>query len=363
MTYHPAHISRLEVQIPGAPESGLQIAPKTVRDVEAVVRYAAEREMTIQVWGGGTHSGYGSPPEPDFVMSMANLSDVEVWEPDDLTIVIGAGATVESTEAMLAERNQTLVMPEHPGAATIGGVISAGVSGLRRGRLYATRERVLEVTLITGDARRVRSGGRVVKNVTGYDLHRLAVGAFGSLGIVISVCLKLWPVPPGAVTVDIEEVDQAGAITRPLAILETRDGVQLFLQGTEAEVEGQAARVGGPAQPGLDWPEDPTDEWQWSLRVPPALTRTAIDRIAPDWRYLAIHGVGEIRLASPSSAGAAELRSWAESVGGNLVVTKGIPTEFDPWGSPPPGLALQRRIIEEFDPLRILNPGRLPGGL
>ena len=327
------------------------------------MRHAAEKEMTIQVWGGGTHSGYGSPPEPDFVVSMANLSDVEVWEPDDLTIVIGAGATVESTEAMLAERNQTLVMPEHPGAATIGGVISAGVSGLRRGRLYATRERVLEATLITGDARRVRSGGRVVKNVTGYDLHRLAVGAFGSLGIVISVCLKLWPVPPGAVTIDLEDVARAGTITRPLAILETREGVQLFLQGTEAEVEGQAGRVGGLARPGLHWPEDPAGDWQWSLRVPPAITRTAIDRVPTDWGYLAIHGVGEIRLASQSPDEAADLRAWAESVGGNLVVTKGVAAEFDPWGSPPPGLGLQRRIIEEFDPLRILNPGRLPGGL
>ncbi len=73
-------------------------------------------------------------------------------------------------------------MPERPGAGTIGGAVAAGISSLRRGRLYATRERVLEVTMVTGDGRTVRSGGRVVKNVTGYDLHRLAVGAFGSLG-------------------------------------------------------------------------------------------------------------------------------------------------------------------------------------
>ena len=363
MTYHPPHISRLEVELPGAPTTGLQIAPKTVRDIEAVVRHAAEQEMTIQVWGGGTHSGYGSPTEPDYVMSMANISEVEVWEPDDLTIVVGAGASVESTEAMLAERNQTLVLPERPGAATIGGVLSAGVSGLRRGRLYATRERVLEVTLITGDARRVRSGGRVVKNVTGYDLHRLAVGAFGSLGIIISVCLKLWPVPPGAATVDIDEVSAAGAISRPLAVLETRDGAQLFLQGTESEVEAQAERVGGPMRPELDWPEDPTGQWEWSLRVPPALTRAALDRIPEDWPFLALHGVGEVRLASESAADATDLRSWAESVGGRLVVTRGDPEEFDPWGTPPPGLSLQRRIIEQFDPVRILNPGRLPGGL
>lgn len=363
MIFHPPHISRLEVEIPGAPTSGLQIAPKTVRDVEAVIRHAAEREMTIQVWGGGAHSGYGSPPEPDYVMSMVNLSEIEVWEPDDLTIVIGAGAAVEATEAMLAERNQTLVMPELPGTATIGGVLSAGVSGLRRGRLYATRERVLEVTLITGDGRRVRSGGRVVKNVTGYDLHRLAVGAFGSLGVIVSVCLKLWPVPPGAVTVAVDDVAAAAAITRPLAVLETRSGIQLFLQGTESEVEGQAARVTGVAHSGLDWPEDPRGEWEWSLRVPPALTTESLGRVPADWPFLALHGVGEVRLASKSSGGASDLRSWAESAGGHLVVTKGDPEKFDPWGTPPPGLGLQRRLIEQFDPVRVLNPGRLPGGL
>ncbi|HEX6220935.1 MAG TPA: FAD-binding protein [Acidimicrobiia bacterium] len=362
MTYHPAHISRLEVDIAGIPESAMAIAPKTVRDIQAIVRYCSERDLKVQVRGGGAHSGYGNPPVPDFVMSMERMNDVEKWEPDDLTIVVAAGARVEAVEAMLAERNQTLVMPERPGEATIGGVVAAGVSSLRRGRLYATRERVLEVTMITGDGRTVRSGGRVVKNVTGYDLHRLAVGAFGSLGVILSVCLKLWPTPPGTATVELTDVEQAAAIARPLAVLQTEDGIEIFLQGTEAEVESQVERLGGRSRPGLDWPSDPTGVWEWSLRVPPALTGEALMRLPETWSYLAIHGVGEIRAASESSDGADELRSWAESTGGNLVVAKGD-GRFDPWGKPPPGLELQRQLIGEFDPRRILNPGRLPGGI
>ncbi|HSM45671.1 MAG TPA: FAD-binding oxidoreductase, partial [Acidimicrobiia bacterium] len=219
MTYHPAHISWLEVEIADAPESAFHVAPRTVRDIENILRYCSERDLVVQVWGGGTHSGYGNPASPDFVMSMERLGDVETWEPDDLTIVVGAGARIETVEAMLAERNQTLVLPEVPGAATIGGVVAAGVSSLRRGRLYATRERVLEVTMVTGDGRLVRSGGRVVKNVTGYDLHRLTVGAFGSLGVIVSVCLKLWPTPPGSATVVVDDLDRARAIVRPLAVL------------------------------------------------------------------------------------------------------------------------------------------------
>ena len=363
MKYHPAHISRLEVEVEGATRDAMHIAPKTVRDVESIMRYCSERDLIVQVWGGGTHSGFGAPPAPDFVLSMERMDAVEIWEPDDLTVVLGAGARVDTVESMIAERNQTLVMPERPGEATVGGVVAAGVSSLRRGRLYPTRERVLEVTMVTGDGRTVRSGGRVVKNVTGYDLHRLAVGAFGSLGVIISVCLKLWPTPPGAATVSIDDFEQTHAVVRPLAVLETDGKVEVFLQGTEEEVETQAQRIGGSHQPGLQWPQDPAGEWRWSLRVPPAVTSEALTRLPDDWSSLAVHGVGEVRAASAIADGAEELRGWAESLGGSLVVVQGDPEVVEPWGSTPPGIDLQRRLITEFDPRRILNPGRLPGGL
>ncbi len=363
MTYHPVHISWLETEIPGAPEADLHIAPRTVRDVESVLRYCSEKGLVVQVWGGGTHSGFGNPPTPDFVMSMENLSEVEVWEPDDLTIVVGAGARIATVESMLTERNQSLALSEIPGTGTIGGSVAAGVSGLRRGRLYGTRERVLEVTMVTGDGRLVRSGGRVVKNVTGYDLHRLAVGAFGSLGVIISVCLKLWPTPPAARTVFIDDLESAQLITRPLAVLEW-DGIRaVYLRGTVEEVEAQAGRLDGKTVDGLEWPSDPAGHWGWSLRVPPGLTATAVKRLPFGWRHLAIHGVGEVRAASDTSEEAAELRFWAESVGGALVMTQGDPSLIDPWGTPPPGIDMQRRIIAEFDPARVINPGRLPGGI
>lgn len=363
MTYHPVHISWLETEIPGAPEADLHIAPRTVRDVESVLRYCSEKGLVVQVWGGGTHSGYGNPPAPDFVMSMESLGEVEVWEPDDLTIVVGSGAPIATVESMLAERNQSLAMSEVPGPGTIGGSVAAGVSGLRRGRLFGTRERVLEVTMVTGDGRLIRSGGRVVKNVTGYDLHRLAVGGFGSLGVIVSVCLKLWPTPPAARTVFIDDLETAQLITRPLAVLEW-DGIRaVFLRGTEEEVEAQADRLGGKTVDGLEWPADPAGHWGWSLRVPPGLTVTAVTRLPFGWRHLAIHGVGEVRAASDSPEDAIELRSWAESVGGALVMTQGDPALIDPWGTPPPGLDIQRRIVAEFDPARVINPGRLPGGI
>ena len=361
VTRTPPHIARLEVEHSGASQDAIAVEPRSPADVATILKYASERDLVVQVVGGGTHSGYGNPPDPDLLLMMSGLAEVEVWDPEDLTVVVDAGASIAEVEAKLAGANQTSVMPEHPGSATYGGVISAGISALRRGKLYSTRERVLEATLVTGDGRIVRSGGRVVKNVTGYDLHRLAVGAFGTMGVLVSVCLKLWPRPHGEMTVRLDDPDRAAAVTRPLALLETSEGVSVYLSGTESEVEAQANRLGGSATPGHVWPEDPNGEFTWSLRLPPALAAEGLAKLPSEWDFLVVHGVGEIRCASDHFD--PDLRDWAESVGGALVMTSGEAGGFDPWGSPPPGMDLQKRLIAQFDPKRVINPGRLPGGL
>jgi glycolate oxidase FAD binding subunit len=366
VTTLPLEVARLATEVDGAPDAAVTVGPATPAEVADVLRHATAGGLVVQVWGGGTRSGYGSPRPPDVVMTTERLSAVESWEPDDMTLTIGAGARVGEIESMLIGRSQTAVMPERPGRSTIGGVIAAGASSLRRGRLYGTRERVLEATVVTGDGRIVRSGGRVVKNVTGYDLTRLHVGAFGSLGVLVSVCLKLWPVPPAAATVTVEGPGALAGITRPLAVLEEPTGTRLYLWGTEAEVEAMVERAGGRHTPGLDWPPDPAGRFRWSLRVPPGLTSEAVSRLPQGWGYLAVHGVGEIRLASDSVDGASEMREWAESVGGAVVVASapdGGLGELDPWGREPAGLDMQRRLIAQFDPGRVINPGRLPGGI
>ncbi len=164
----------------------------------------------------------------------------------------------------------------------------------------------------------------------------------------------------------VESSDHALPIARPLAILEENGSTRVFLWGTHDVVSALSDRLDGESVDGLDWPADPSGSFVWSLRVPPALTGEATTRLPDDWRYLAIHGVGDIRAASDDEEGASELRSWVESVGGHLVVVK-KPKEtlqdFDPWGALPAGLDLQRDLIAQFDPARIINPGRLPGGI
>jgi glycolate oxidase FAD binding subunit len=347
----------------GGPE---RVAPSSVEDLAKVLGHATEEQRVVNVVGGGTRQGYGSPPPPDLVLEMSGLAGIEEWDPDDLTVTVGAGTQVAELEAALAERSQTAVLPEVPGRSTVGGVISAGVSSLRRARLLGTRERMLEVRLVTGDGRVIRGGGRVVKNVSGYDLPRLVVGAFGSLGVITSVCLKLWPMPPASATVTIDDIEASERVTRPLAVLERNGVTEVFLWGTPEEVSASSGRIGGVAVEGHRWPADPEGQFQWSVRVPPASTSATIGRLPARWDYLAVHGAGDIRAASADSQGADELRSWVESAGGALVATQvpdGGLDGLDPWGSPPPGLEIQRRLISQFDPGRIINPGRLPGGL
>ncbi|MDH3189774.1 MAG: FAD-binding protein [Acidimicrobiia bacterium] len=348
--------------IPGAPE-GVHVAPKTVEEVASVLSEATATGTPVRVWGGGTKQRLGRDPAPGIVLSTQHLDSVEHWEPDDLTLVVGAGAKVLDIETMLATRGQTAVLPERPGQATVGGAIATGTSSLRRGRLYGLRDRVLEVTVVTGDGRVVRSGGRVVKNVSGFDVHRAVVGAFGSLGVVVSACFKLWPIPEAALTIRIEG-EIPPFVERPLAVLQTRAGTDLYLWGTEKEMSSIRDRVEGVAQPGLAWPDDPEGAFRWSLRVPPSSLGDALTRVAP-WDFLAIHGVGEVRLGSDGVEGAAELREWAESLSGALVLTAhpGGEPPIDPWGAPPGSVGLQRRLIAEFDPARVINPGRLPGGI
>lgn len=354
-------------ELEGLPPSDLLVAPASIEEAENILDLACEYQLKAVVWGGGTHQGFGGRIDPDLIISTTRLNRLVDWQPEDFTVTIEAGMTVAQLEAMLAERGQTAVLPEAPGDATVGGVLAAGISGWRRARYGPSRDRVLEVDLVTGDGRRVKAGGRVVKNVTGFDLPRLCVGSFGSLGLIAQVSLKLWPVPSTLATVSVADGDAALAKAyRPTAIVETNGAAKVFLGGTEAEVEGQAEALGGNVTPGWSWDPEPTGLYRWSLRVPPSLVREAIQRLPDHWTYQAGLGVGNIETASADLDVALELRDWAESQGGAFVIADGpdeVYARLDPWGTPPASLAIQRNLISRFDPLRVLNPGRLPGGL
>jgi glycolate oxidase FAD binding subunit len=349
------------VSLPGVRiEEAEQVHPETVEEVADVLARASANRKKVLVWGGGTHQGIGYPVEPDLVLHTDGLHRLIDWEPDDLTVVVEGGVGVEELEARLASHRQTAALSEDAGPATVGGALAAGISGYRRARFGPTRDRVLEVQLVTGDGRVVRGGGRVVKNVSGYDLPRVAVGSLGSLGVISSVCFKLWPLPPANATVTIDRSAPID-VYRPLAVLDDGTHTRVFLAGTEAEVDAQRRRLAGDAVQGLIWPEPPDGAWCLSLRMPPSQAPALLTRLPAHVSYLHQVGVGETAIASDTLDGMEALRKAAENAGGSLVVTKAADDSFDPWGTPPSALDLQRRLVAAFDPVRVLNPGRLPG--
>lgn len=355
---------------PEVPEADRVIAPSSLEAAALALRAASAHGLRVLVWGGGTHQGMGHPVDPDVVLVTTSLDESIDWQPDDLTIVVGAGMRISALRELLDGRGQSAVLPEQPGAATVGGVVATATSAWRRLRYGPTRDRMLEVVLVTGDGRIVTGGGRVVKNVTGYDIPRLATGSLGSLGVIGSVCLKLWPVPAHSGTIPVADAAAARRIAyRPLAVIETESGANVFVAGTEEEVAGQAADLDSVARPGLDWPEPLDSRWLLSLRVPAAHTVAGIEqarRLLGDVRFRAAHGVGEVTVGFDTidPAAAARLRTWAEELAGAVVVIR-RPADaemvFDPWGRPPPTVEIQRRIKAAFDPAGVLNRGRLPG--
>ncbi|MDJ0952216.1 MAG: FAD-binding protein [Acidimicrobiia bacterium] len=352
--------------IAGAPEVEITVVPKSYEDAAAVLEFAATNGLRVMFWAGGNHQDIGNQVDPDIVMSTAGLNRIVAWQVEDMTVVVQPGVTVAELEASLQQKNQTAVLPEAPGTETVGGVVAAGLSGWRRLRYGPTRDRMLEVRLVTGDGRLVRGGGRLVKNVTGYDLPRLVTGSLGSLGLIAEMCLKLWPLPEAQATVRVDDPDRALATAyRPLALIATPHGTHAYLAGTHAEVEAQCASLGGEAGEGHRWPEPMVGSHELALRVP-AGDVTAQLRLLADLGcdYQAAYGVGEVKLVADGVTldDLGTLRDAAESAGGSLTTIRGK-SDFDPWGTPPSSVELQRRVKAAFDPRRIANPGILPGGV
>jgi len=352
---------------PGMPPEATVVSPPDLDAAADIMRAASASTTPVLFWGSGEHQGYGYAVDAPIVLSTSRLNRLVDWQADDLTVVVEAGFTVSRLEDLLADRRQSAVLPETPGDATVGGVIAAGVSGFRRLRYGPTRDRLLESVLVTGDGRLTTAGGRVVKNVTGFDIPRLATGSFGSLGLIGRVCLKLWPRATETALPVESAADALRLSYRPLAVLETNHGSWVYLTGTDEEIAGQAIDLGTTPDAAVDWPELPPTQWRATLRIPPAAVAAAVDRLRPidGMSFIAAHGVGTVDIAA--TAGAAEsfggLRAWCESAGGAFVVSRRPSADavFDPWGSPPPSHDLQRRVKAAFDPAGVANPGRLPG--
>jgi len=196
------------------------VFPGSVEEVAAVVGLAAEAALPVTPWGGGTAASVGMPAaRAGLVLGFSRLNRLVEHEPGDLTATVEAGMTVAALQSALRSRGQWLSLdPPDAERATVGGVLAANAAGPRR-HLYGTaRDLLIGVTVVTADGAVVKGGGKVVKNVAGYDLPKLFIGSYGTLGIIVEATVKLRPLPDDErlVCVGFDRLKDAGAAVRAL---------------------------------------------------------------------------------------------------------------------------------------------------
>lgn len=203
--------------------------PTREQDVADIVRCARDRKARLAVTGGGTRRGLSPPREADDAISTRALTGIAHYDPAELTITAKAGTPVAEIEAAVAAHGQMLPFePPDPralyatnGAPTLGGMVAAGFSGPRRVQAGSLRDALLGARFVNGRGEIVKSGGRVVKNVTGLDLARLQAGAMGRYGVLTEVTFKLLPRPAARLTLALDGLDDARAVAAMSAALAT----------------------------------------------------------------------------------------------------------------------------------------------
>ena len=406
------------------------VFPGSLDDVRAVVEVAAGDAIPVMTWGGGTAASVGTPIAPDrtgIVLGLARLNRLVEHEPGDLTATAEAGITVAAFRTALRARGQWLSLdPPDPERATLGGVMAANASGPRRHLYGGARDLVIGMTVVTAEGAVVRAGGKVVKNVAGYDLPKLFVGSYGTLAVIVEVTVKLRPVPEEErlVSVSFERLKDAATATRALMAsdlipnaLELLDpdaaraldpsapaGAMLVVgfDGLREQVEWQcdelAALVGPLGGAGVQILPPATWDRLGSIAtaalggMPAALMRLAVmpaqagevmeqAALAARARGLltacAAHaGLGVVRAAlfSPREGGeiapvAATLGDWrgiARGTGGHAVLEwapLAVKAQVPVWDDAGAAGRIMQRIKAQLDPQNLLNPGRFVAGI
>jgi glycolate oxidase FAD binding subunit len=349
--------------------------PTSAEEVAETLREAAAAGQAVVPVGGGRALGLGDPPDRfDVALETRALDRVLELSQADMTVGVEAGITLEALNARLAQVGQFLpVDPFNAPGHTVGGVLAAGLSGPLRLRYGSPRDFVIGLRVALPDGRLVSSGGRVVKNVSGYDMNKLHQGALGSLGVIVAASFKVFPRPHHEVSLETRprgdpwtEAARALALPQPPVALElTGDGRLLArLAGTAGSVRRMAADLGWAPAAADVWEEHARsagDAWA-RVSVPPARLREVVGGLPAGARWWASPGVGVAHWTGELDADAVRAaRSEAEAAGGSLVLIA-APVELKravgAWGGRPATAEWMTRLRDAFDPRRTLSPGR-----
>jgi glycolate oxidase FAD binding subunit len=400
------------------------LKPRDAKEVEEAVAWALSEEKPLEIVGQGSKRAIGRPSQTDLTLDLSDISGVTLYEPAELVLSAKAGTPLAEIEKLLDENNQQLafepvdygpLLGGEAGRGTIGGVIAANLSGPRRIKQGAARDHFLGVSAVTGRGETIKSGGRVVKNVTGYDLCKLFAGSWGTLAVMTDVTVKVLPKPETEATVLVEELDDAraceamaaamgspcdvsGAAHLPDHVASWFDGLPKSLASTALRLEGHAPSVAHrkEALAALMKPFGPVTLleqqeshvlWRSIRHVKPFAVPAARER--PVWRISTAPARGHEMLATITPAAqmfydwaggliwvampfaeepdAAAVRGAVGALGGHATLIRApasVRAAADVFEPEAPGLAaLSKRVKEGFDPKGVLNPGRMWAGV
>jgi D-lactate dehydrogenase (cytochrome) len=375
---------------PNAAASAEQYTPHSLDDAADAVRSWHAAGRSVRIRGGGTKSG--ALPPADVVLSTRELCGIQAYELNDLFVTVGAGTPLADLQAQLArDRVWTPLVAPWP-EATVGGTVATNFNAPLRMRYGAIRDLLLAMTVIMPDGRIVRAGKPVVKNVAGYDLPKLQIGAHGTLGLIADISLKLLPLPRSRVSLAIpvqtlsEGLQLGGQLLRvclvasalllcrgcqidgvdsPFTLVYTAEGVSEDVTTELVQVRVALQAVDGPAPTEIEalagsdvwaaWAREngseplvrtgvaPKDLGRWLVEVAPHLgSSPLVVDVAAGMTYTR---------GSPSA-----LRPSAEKLGGYSAVVGGSATVDDRWGRAPEGLDLMHGLKAKWDPAARFNP-------
>lgn len=382
---------------------GLVARPRDTDMLAGVLRAANDLGLAVAPRGSGSKLDRGTPAaRADVVLDISALDTILDHAAGDLTVSVQAGVPLARLQAHLAQAGQFLAL-DPPVAGTVGGLVATGDSGPRRLRYGGVRDQILGVTFVRPDGVVAHGGGRVVKNVAGYDLPKLLTGSLGTLGVITAAVFRLYARPPASTTVLVAGPKPAAAAALAARIVDSPlvptmldfwqgpDGacrLAVRFEGPPQAVAVQAARARTLSGRG-DLLTGGMEQALWAafdtvadsptlarLIAPPAalggllaLAHHESDQAGVPLTIRAHLGHGHALLGWPAATPPALLltvRRHAEKADGNLVLWRApssVQAAVEAWGDPGAGLALMRRIKDQFDPRHTLNPGRFVGGI
>lgn len=391
------------------------LKPRSAREAEDAIKWAAAEVQPLEIIGQGSKRALGRPVQTAHVLDLSDLSGVVSYEPAELVLTVLAGTPILEVEKLVSDQRQELtfesldygpLLGQAAGQGTIGGVLAANLSGPRRVKSGAARDHILGMEAVSGRGEIFNSGGKVVKNVTGYDLPRALCGSFGTLAVATTVTLKVNPKPETSATFQIEGLDDAagvralcaalgssaevsGAAHLPSGLNGTSSRTVLRLEGFSASVDyrfktlekllgsyGAVSRLAETQSEDL-WrsirdvvPFAGADTPVWKVSVAPASGPELVRQLKEQLNIRAFYdwsgGLVWISCDDGIDHSQAIRAAVSQIGGGHATLVRAAPSlrsgidVFQP--QPRPLAALASRLKAQFDPKGILNPGRMLAG-